>query len=67
MKALTVEVSYDAGATWRKTDVRSSGSTRQVTLTHPADAGSVSFRARLTDTGGNTHTVTITDAYRLTR
>ncbi|WP_105971041.1 S8 family serine peptidase [Streptomyces geranii] len=67
VKALDVEVSYDAGATWRKTDVRSSGSTRQVTLTHPADAGSVSFRARLTDTGGNAHIVTITDAYRLTR
>ncbi|MDH6626444.1 subtilisin family serine protease [Streptomyces sp. LBL] len=67
VKALAVEVSYDAGTTWRKTDVRSSGSTRQVTLAHPSDAGSVSFRARLTDKGGNTHTVTIIDAYLLTR
>ncbi|MFF0017426.1 S8 family serine peptidase [Streptomyces sp. NPDC005374] len=66
VKALSVEVSYDAGTTWRKTAVRSSGSTRQVTLAHPADAGSVSFRARLTDKGGNTHTVTIIDAYLLT-
>ncbi|MFJ9631563.1 S8 family peptidase [Streptomyces sp. NPDC101175] len=66
LKSLTVKVSYDAGKTWSPTPVTTAHGTRTLTLTHPADARSVSFESTLTDTTGNTYAVTILKAYLLT-
>ncbi|MFG2622525.1 S8 family serine peptidase [Streptomyces sp. NPDC048507] len=64
--ALTVQVSYDGGASWKPVSVTTdSGGNRSVTLTHPPAATSVSLRADLTDRGGNTVRETIVNAYRL--
>ncbi|WUW88357.1 S8 family serine peptidase [Streptomyces sp. NBC_01451] len=60
---LAFEVSYDDGATWQHT--RAVGGTHLV-LTHPATAGSVSLRAKLTDRTGNTLVQTIERAYLTT-
>ncbi|OLF12384.1 hypothetical protein BLA60_08460 [Actinophytocola xinjiangensis] len=61
-KALTVDVSYDEGKTWRKAAVL----VRQVAvLEHPAGASSVSLRASATDQDGNTVTQTVIRAYTL--
>ncbi|MDW4907265.1 S8 family serine peptidase [Streptomyces sp. ADMS] len=60
---LAFEVSYDDGSTWQHT--KAVGSTH-LALTHPATAGSVSLRARLTDRAGNTLVQTIERAYLTT-
>ncbi|HSX97422.1 MAG TPA: S8 family serine peptidase, partial [Streptomyces sp.] len=64
--ALTVNVSYDGGRTWKpltvKTDAKGA---RSVSVKHPATAQAVSFRVDLKDKGGNTVRETITNAYRL--
>ncbi|MFC9842297.1 S8 family serine peptidase [Streptomyces sp. NPDC060223] len=62
-KKLAFEVSYDEGTTWQS--AKAVGGTH-LSLTHPAEAGSVSLRAKLTDREGNTLVQTIERAY-LTR
>ncbi|MFD5595886.1 S8 family peptidase [Streptomyces griseorubiginosus] len=65
LKSLTVKVSYDAGKTWSPAPVTTAHGRGTLTLTHPENARSVSFRSTLTDTTGNTFTVTILKAYLL--
>ncbi|CAM5526961.1 S8 family peptidase [Streptomyces griseorubiginosus] len=66
LKSLTVKVSYDAGKTWSPAPVTTTHGKRTLTLTHPHNASSVSLKSTLTDTTGNTYTVTILKAYLLT-
>nr|WP_239148856.1 S8 family serine peptidase [Streptomyces sp. SID12501] len=61
---LAFEVSYDYGATWQH--AKAVGGTH-LALTHPATAGSVSLRAKLTDRAGNTLVQTIERAYLTTK
>ncbi|MER5277265.1 S8 family serine peptidase [Streptomyces sp. NPDC002809] len=61
---LAFEVSYDEGATWQPT--RAVDGTH-LSLKHPAEAGSVSLRAKMTDRAGNTLVQTIDRAYNTTR
>ncbi|MEV4542914.1 S8 family serine peptidase [Micromonospora echinaurantiaca] len=63
--ALTVEVSYDGGATWQRARVRPAGDGWTAGVRHPAGAGHVSLRATARDTAGNTVTTRIVQAYRL--
>lgn len=68
LKSLTVRVSYDGGQTWKTVTVHTDhAGKRYLTLTHPKKPGTVSFRASLTDTDGNTATETIHTAYRTVR
>jgi subtilisin family serine protease len=68
LKSLTVRVSYDGGRTWKTVAVHTDhAGKRYLTLTHPKKPGTVSFRASLTDTDGNTATETIHTAYRTVR
>ncbi|WSQ10670.1 S8 family serine peptidase [Streptomyces sp. NBC_01231] len=60
---LAFEVSYDEGTTWQPT--KAVGGTH-LSLKHPAKAGSVSLRAKLTDRAGNTLAQTIERAYNTT-
>jgi hypothetical protein len=60
LRAVTVEVSYDDGATWSTTDLRGG----VVVLRHPTGSGFVSLRATASDTAGNSTTQTIVRAYR---
>jgi len=60
-RALAVQVSYDAGATWLPTRVHDG----TVTVTPPSTASDVSLRAQATDTAGNTVEQTITRAIPL--
>ena len=60
---LAFEVSYDEGTTWRP--AKAVGGTH-LSLKHPAKAGSVSLRAKLTDRSGNTLLQTIERAYNTT-
>ncbi|WP_433509525.1 S8 family serine peptidase [Nonomuraea sp. CA-143628] len=62
VRRLTAEVSYDSGATWSAARVKGD---RVISLTHPANATSVSLRAKATDERGNTVEQTIIDAYLL--
>ncbi|WP_189781218.1 S8 family peptidase [Streptomyces capitiformicae] len=64
--ALTVNVSYDAGRTWKPLTVTTDANgARSVSVKHPATAKAVSFRVDLKDKGGNTVRETIMNAYRL--
>ncbi|MEW1718137.1 S8 family serine peptidase [Streptomyces sp. NPDC093109] len=63
VRSLTVDVSYDAGKTWQNVPV-SAG--RSLLLRPPADAGSVSLRAKAVDRGGNTAEQTIIRAFTVT-
>jgi hypothetical protein len=65
LRALSVEVSYDGGASWVRTPVQDRHGKKSVRLRHPRTAKSVSLRTRLTDRQGGTFAVTIIDAYRL--
>ncbi|MEV0591744.1 S8 family serine peptidase [Nonomuraea cavernae] len=60
-RGLTVEVSYDDGATWARARVQDG----KVVLGHPAGQGFVSLRAKSTDTAGNTVEQTVLRAYRI--
>lgn len=64
-RTLTVEVSYDDGATWRSVPVIRSGQQGVVLLKHPSRAGFVSLRAASTDTAGNTVKETVIRAYEI--
>ncbi|MEV4244347.1 S8 family serine peptidase [Streptosporangium canum] len=57
---LTVEVSYDDGATWSPAPVLRG----QAMVRHPAGEGHVSLRTRSADTAGNTVEQTVIRAYR---
>ncbi|MHC5906230.1 S8 family serine peptidase [Streptomyces sp. S6] len=66
--ALKVDVSFDAGRTWKALTVATDAKgARSVTVRHPGSAKSASFRVDLRDKGGNTVRETITDAYLLVR
>ncbi|MFB7897629.1 S8 family serine peptidase [Streptomyces xiamenensis] len=58
--SLTVEVSFDGGASWSEAAVDHDA----FTVGNPAAGGSVSLRAALTDGDGNAVTITVIDAYR---
>ena len=63
--ALSVDVSYDAGSTWKNTKVYTGKGKRNLVLNQPATAKSVSLRASLKDGQGNTYSATIIKAYLL--
>ncbi|MFI1727811.1 S8 family serine peptidase [Streptomyces acidicola] len=67
VRGLTVEVSYDDGATWTAVDVRrtSSPARWRAELLSPRGDGFASLRAKLADADGNTAEYTVTRAYRL--
>ncbi|MCG8927968.1 S8 family peptidase [Lentzea sp. CC55] len=60
VRITSVEVSYDGGTTWRRTQMTAG----RVLLAHPRDAKSVSLRAKASG-GGQTVEQTIIDAYLL--
>ncbi|OLF13159.1 hypothetical protein BLA60_05365 [Actinophytocola xinjiangensis] len=59
--SITVEASFDGGDTWTALPI----SDLVATVTHPADATSVSLRTTAADQDGNQVTQTLIDAYRL--
>ncbi|WP_431044002.1 S8 family serine peptidase [Streptomyces sp. P1-3] len=59
LKSLTVHVSYDDGAHWKKLTVTGG----KVTVKNPAAGKSVSFKAKATDKQGNTVSQSILRAY----
>ncbi len=61
VRRLSVEVSYDDGATWTRAEVHGSAAV----LRHPAGDGFVSLRARAVDGAGNTVEQTVIRAYRV--
>ena len=61
VRKLDFEVSYDEGRTWKA--AKKVHGTR-LSLHHPAQPGTVSLRARLTDRDGNTLVQTVERAYR---
>ncbi|WP_326820990.1 S8 family serine peptidase [Streptosporangium sp. NBC_01756] len=61
VRRLSVEVSYDDGATWTKAEIHGSAAV----LRHPAGDGFVSLRARALDKAGNTAEQTVIRAYRI--
>jgi len=65
VRELTVEVSYDDGATWRPASVLRLRQQGVAVVRHPAGPGFASLRARSTDSAGNTLSETIIRAYRL--
>ncbi|WP_328886059.1 hypothetical protein [Streptomyces sp. NBC_00316] len=65
---LTVEASYDDGATWQPTGVRHDHAGHWSALVHhPRRAGYVSLRATATDARGNQVEQTVIHAYQLRR
>jgi hypothetical protein len=60
-RRMTAEVSYDDGATWTSAPIRGG----RLVLRHPTGPGHVSLRGTVTDSHGNTGSVTIVRAYRL--
>ena len=63
-KTVTVQVSYDDGATWQPASVIRGGDFGVALLRHPEGGGFVSLKAASTDTAGNTVEKTIIRAYR---
>ncbi|MFI7636064.1 S8 family serine peptidase [Nonomuraea sp. NPDC049400] len=61
VRRLSVEVSYDDGATWTKAAIHGAAAI----LRHPAGDGFVSLRARAVDQAGSTAEQTIIRAYRI--
>ncbi|WP_075124543.1 hypothetical protein [Actinophytocola xanthii] len=64
VRSLTVDASFDDGASWQRAPVTLSGDSGLVVLRHPP-TGHVSLRARAVDTAGNSVDQTIVRAYRL--
>lgn len=63
---VSVQVSYDDGATWQPASSRSTGDgTFQATYRHPAQAQYVSLRVTAADAAGNSIQQTLIRAYRL--
>jgi hypothetical protein len=65
--SLSVEVSYDDGASWRSARVVNLLGHRFVLLEHPNKSGFVSLRSKLEDTRGNLVEQTIIHAYRIAK
>jgi hypothetical protein len=65
LAALSVDVSYDRGKTWKRVKVYTSNGKSRLVLRQPKTAKSVSLRARVKDKHDNTHSVTIIAAYLL--
>jgi subtilisin family serine protease len=66
IRSVTVEVSYDEGATWRKVPVKQRGDHVDVAIPAGGHAGGyASLRASATDSAGNRVTETVTRAYAL--
>jgi hypothetical protein len=66
IRSVTVEVSYDEGATWQRVTVSRDGDRFGVRIPAGGTAGGyASLRATATDTAGNVVTETITRAYAL--
>ncbi|MGW4643633.1 S8 family peptidase [Sphaerisporangium sp. NPDC004334] len=63
--SVTLEVSYDDGATWHKTGLRKDGPGWTARLDAPATASFVTLRTAAADARGNTVTQTITRAFGL--
>ncbi|MFJ4624688.1 S8 family serine peptidase [Streptomyces sp. NPDC088812] len=66
--SLTVEVSYDEGATWTRVPTKVRGTAGQSVVTHPAapsGSGWVSLRASGEDHSGNAFRQTVIRAYRV--
>jgi hypothetical protein len=61
VRELTVEVSFDDGATWSQAQIRKG----QIMVNHPAREGFVSLRAKAADSAGNTVEQTVIRAYRI--
>jgi subtilisin family serine protease len=64
VKSLTVEASFDDGATWRKVPVVGFGDQRVALVSNPT-SGHVSLRAHAVDSAGGTVEQTIIRAYRI--
>jgi hypothetical protein len=64
VRALTVEVSYDDGATWRPADVRRDHDHWTVSVRHPR-SGFASLRSTVSDVDGNRLTQTVLRAYEI--
>jgi len=65
IKTLTVEVSYDDGASWLPAEVTAGNAGWSAEVRHPAGRGYASLRATVADAAGNTTTQHILHAYRL--
>ncbi|GIJ42011.1 S8 family serine peptidase [Micromonospora andamanensis] len=63
LRTLTVEVSYNDGATWQPVRLTGFGLNRTAHVRHPQAHGFASIRASATDDAGNSVTQTITRAY----
>jgi hypothetical protein len=61
VKRVTVEVSFDDGATWRHVQVAGD----KAIVKHAAGAKFASLRAKTTDAAGNTGEVTVIRAYKI--
>ncbi|WP_238431678.1 S8 family serine peptidase [Streptomyces cavernae] len=64
VEKLEFEVSYDEGKNWTTTEAVDGN---RLSLEHPAEPGSVSLRAKLTDRDGNTLVQTVDRAYLTVR
>jgi subtilisin family serine protease len=64
ISAVALEFSTDDGATWRQATVSRAGDGWRAGLDNPA-GGFVSLRTKVTDTDGNTATVTVIRAYQI--
>ena len=65
LTTVTVEVSYDDGATWQKLRVFGSGLERGAFVVHPRGAQFASLRAVVADSAGTTVEQTIIRAYAI--
>jgi hypothetical protein len=65
LTGLTVDVSYDDGASWHQVPLLGHGDHRTALLDQPRDARYVSLRATAADSVGNKVSQTIIHAYRL--
>ncbi|OLF14987.1 S8 family serine peptidase [Actinophytocola xanthii] len=61
----TVEVSYNDGRTWGPAQLTPKNGEWQAVVDHPAGAGFVSLRSRVSDAAGNAQTQTVIRAYAL--
>ncbi|WP_245687116.1 S8 family peptidase [Streptacidiphilus griseoplanus] len=66
VSAVTLEVSYDDGATWQKQEVKEKKGAWRATLTAPSGAQNVSLRVNTEQHDGNGVTQTIVRAFGLT-
>ncbi|HEU4425220.1 MAG TPA: S8 family serine peptidase [Pilimelia sp.] len=65
LRALTVQASFDDGATWVPVPVSRYGDRGQATVPHPARDGFVSLRIAARDAAGNAVTQTVIRAYQI--